>query len=463
MSKNENLHFNKCYLADPEFVALMNDVETAIAHNVLPERIYQGSSGSYWVKNIQHERLGIFKPKDEEPYGSLNPKWSKWLHRICCPCFFGRTCLVPSQGYLSEAGAYIVDRRLKLNIVPKTFIVALVSETFNYSPIDRTKSRAKRVITRRFPRVSKRFNRIGLPPKIGSLQMFVKNYRDAWEWLRKWEDDPLPPDMERVFQLQLERLVILDYIIRNTDRGDENWLIRYDRPDEENSESSSSPLQESDVKIAAIDNGLAFPFKHPDSWRTYPYHWARIPQARLPFSQETKDLVLSKLSDPTFVQSICDELLDLFRRDRSFNRHTFEKQMSVLRGQVYNVVQALKNDRSPAQLIRMPAVRVQFVQTKQPISIDSKKYKKHDKLSKRDTASKKISKIDLNYKKGKKLSSFSSKANDRPLQSDTSSKKYDKSEKNDSDSKSSGRFRDNSDSACRSDNASVHVHITHSP
>lgn len=26
-----------------------------------------------------------------------------------------------------------------------------------------------------------------------------------------------------------------------------------------------------DIKIAAIDNGLAFPFKHPDSWRAYPY------------------------------------------------------------------------------------------------------------------------------------------------------------------------------------------------
>lgn len=26
-----------------------------------------------------------------------------------------------------------------------------------------------------------------------------------------------------------------------------------------------------EIKIAAIDNGLAFPFKHPDSWRAYPY------------------------------------------------------------------------------------------------------------------------------------------------------------------------------------------------
>lgn len=62
----------------------------------------------------------MFKPKDEEPYGQLNPKWTKWMHKLCCPCCFGRSCLVPNQGYLSEAGASLVDSKLQLNIVPKT-------------------------------------------------------------------------------------------------------------------------------------------------------------------------------------------------------------------------------------------------------------------------------------------------------------------------------------------------------
>ena len=62
----------------------------------------------------------MFKPKDEEPYGHLNPKWTKWLHKVCCPCCFGRSCLVPNQGYLSEVGASLVDERLGLNVVPKT-------------------------------------------------------------------------------------------------------------------------------------------------------------------------------------------------------------------------------------------------------------------------------------------------------------------------------------------------------
>ena len=66
------------------------------------------------------EIISVFKPKDEEPYGQLNPKWTKWMHKICCPCCFGRSCLVPNQGYLSEAGASIVDEKLVLDIVPKT-------------------------------------------------------------------------------------------------------------------------------------------------------------------------------------------------------------------------------------------------------------------------------------------------------------------------------------------------------
>ena len=35
------------------------------------------------------------------------------------------------------------------------------------------------------------------------------------------------------------------------------------------------------IQVAAIDNGLAFPIKHPDSWRAYPYHWAWLPYAKV--------------------------------------------------------------------------------------------------------------------------------------------------------------------------------------
>ena len=83
---------------DPNFTEVIRTAETAIDNGIYPQRIYQGSSGSYFVKNSEGKTIGVFKPKDEEPYGRLNPKWTKWIHKMCCPCLFGRSCLIPNQG-----------------------------------------------------------------------------------------------------------------------------------------------------------------------------------------------------------------------------------------------------------------------------------------------------------------------------------------------------------------------------
>lgn len=251
------------------------------------------------------------------------------MHKLCCPCCFGRACLIPNQGYLSEAGASLVDQKLNLNIVPKTRVVSLVSETFNYPRLARQKARLKKTIKERYP--AAKFNRMSLPPKTGSFQFFVDGFKDADYWLRRFEQDPLSQKLNSAFQLQFERLVVLDYIIRNTDRGNDNWLIKYDQPTivKTNGSGGSNGAGHSrkefventdwnlvelpEIKIAAIDNGLAFPFKHPDSWRAYPYHWAWLPQAKIPFSQDVRDTVLPMLSDLNFVEDLCNELFELFK------------------------------------------------------------------------------------------------------------------------------------------------------
>ena len=76
------------------------------------------------------------------------------------------------------------------------------------------------------------------------------------------------------------------------------------------------------IDVAAIDNGLAFPFKHPDSWRNYPYHWAWLPYAKIPFSKNIRDMVLPKLSDMNFVQDLCDEMYNLFKVITTYNDRT---------------------------------------------------------------------------------------------------------------------------------------------
>ena len=48
--------------------------------------------------------------------------------------------------------------------------------------------------------------------------------------LRRFEAEPLPEQTSIDFLHKFQKLVVLDYITRNTDRGNDNWLIKYERP-----------------------------------------------------------------------------------------------------------------------------------------------------------------------------------------------------------------------------------------
>ncbi|ORZ37800.1 phosphatidylinositol 3 and 4-kinase-domain-containing protein [Catenaria anguillulae PL171] len=364
-----------------DFAQIVDSIRDAIQEDAQPMRIGQGSSGSYFCRNTDGLILGVFKPKDEEPYGELNPKWTKWIHRNVFFCCFGRSCLIPNVGYMSEAGASLLDQRLGFGIVPLTKVVSLASPAFYY-----------RKRHRRHPQA--------LPMKSGSLQLFLRGFKDAsmflkihplpdkppngsvvWEVLaaatvvsssgsgtppEEQEDDrqqgndvsadvlpsvhastealvvnaatmshdpaaggetrinipslppsPLPgspvapgtagqaptsptrsggaatmssmrPLLDTAagsgtyagyqgiwdaatydsFLDQFQRLTILDYLMRNTDRGLDNWMIKF---------------VNGRIQVAAIDHGLAFPFKHPDKWRSYPYGWLYMSISKLPY------------------------------------------------------------------------------------------------------------------------------------------------------------------------------------
>jgi len=329
-----------------EFDDIVESVRTAIEMDVHPLLITQGSSGSYFARTTQGKVVGVFKPKDEEPYASRNPKWTKWIHRNLFPFFFGRACLIPNLSYISEAAAYVLDTQLRTNLVPYTDVVGLSSKSFHYDFWDR----------RAYYRKRKPF-----PEKLGSFQVFLKGFKDANIFLkenpwpdqhntahnadrtarkkkRRWAEDCRPngsqsdgededeqsgngdaqhqrrgfwtPAIQQSFREQLEKLVILDYIMRNTDRGLDNWMIKIDqktqqasivaeppkmeRDDEDDEHQPSSytrqSMEESDpygrrepmtttsrsntpmqsgptptVTIGAIDNSLSWPWKHPDA------------------------------------------------------------------------------------------------------------------------------------------------------------------------------------------------------
>eukprot|EP00759_Apiculatamorpha_spiralis_P053442 PhF_6_TR6199/c0_g1_i1/m.9321/K13711/PI4K2; phosphatidylinositol 4-kinase type 2 len=292
-------------------------------HDVRPELVSAGSSGSYFCRAVKDGPYkGIFKPRDEEPYGPHNPKLGKLIQRTLCPCFFGRMCLVLNQGYISEACASVVDHHLRLRIVPETIVTSFISPAFNYKQVASTLAK---------------YSIRSLPRKVGSFQKFVHNYVPASSipeatFFTLMDDD--------AFLDQFQRLTILDYIIRNTDRGLDNFLMNLTSPE--------------GPRIAAIDNGLAFPHKHPDNVRMYPYGWIWLPQAQVPYTKKIAEEILPLISSVTWRSVLVSHLEGVMRQDSRFSASTFKNQMAVMRGQIANLTIALQDKLTPTQLVDMP-------------------------------------------------------------------------------------------------------------
>lgn len=415
-----------------EFEEVVESVRIAIEQGMHPKMITQGSSGSYFARNTEGKVVGVFKPKDEEPYAAGNPKWNKWIHRNLFPCFFGRACLIPNLSYVSEAAAYTLDCRLRTNLVPYTDIVHLTSKSFHYNFWERRKKKP-------------------LPPKVGSFQVFLKGFKDANIFLREnpWPDHPsagyrmnearkknkawkencrpnssnlddedeeahFAPQsgqerrfvwtdtLQQSFREELEKLVILDYIMRNTDRGLDNWMIKVDYESQDvsivsepprmsnkgadepsprlvNGENSPHPYRVQQpmnatsrsatpsrmggptMTIGAIDNSLSWPWKHPDAWRSFPFGWLFLPVSLIgqPFSQKTRDHFLPLLTSKQWWSETQLELRNIFSQDADFQERMFARQIAVMKGQAWNVVETLKlADHGPLELTRRARVCV---------------------------------------------------------------------------------------------------------
>lgn len=414
-------------LSKMQFDDTVESIRVAIEEGVHPKMISQGSSGSYFARNAEGKVVGVFKPKDEEPYASRNPKWTKWIHRNLFPFFFGRACLIPNLSYISEAAAFVLDSRLQTNIVPYTDVVFFSSPAFYYDIWER-----RNYYRRKKP----------LPQKVGSLQVFLRGYKDATIFLKQhpwpdqhttsrpqsthskkksWTDHCRPgssqveeeeeyestdPDggepqqrrtfwtepLQQSFREELEKLVILDYIMRNTDRGLDNWMIRIDEesqkasiiaepPKEDDIENpfadsqpypreqqmtmdgaaAKSPSPKPKVMLGAIDNSLSWPWKHPDAWRSFPFGWLFLPVSLIgkPFSQKTRDHFLPLLTSKQWWSETQMALRRIFSEDSDFQEKMFARQIAIVKGQAWNVVETLKTpEHGPLELTRRARVQV---------------------------------------------------------------------------------------------------------
>lgn len=171
------------------------------------------------------------------------------------------------------------------------------------------------------------------------------------------------------FRLELEKIIILDYLSRNTDRSLDNLMMKFCSCSTPSSTQPlaqplaqplmseintsipsipSTPTELNDIyaiphiHLAAIDNSLSFPHQHPGSgtgsWRSYPYGWLNFPLSVIggPFATETREKYLPLLTSRTWWAETSFELRKEFQKDPGFNETMWRKQLSVIKGQGWN-------------------------------------------------------------------------------------------------------------------------------
>lgn len=325
---------------------LKNCMNTIKYRNIQPKLIAGGSSGTYIIfgsdrlEDDEVRPVFIFKPMNEEPYSKkFQPKWLKYLQFKLLPFTFGRECLLDegNYGYITDLMVSRLDYLMfrENRIVPWCDVCVLESGSF----FNKFKKTEKAEYTKQRDNFFKRLSGdivsenpqgmnffvfwftwirkliskiwelliyyitgghklITIQRKLGSVQVFELGFVTAKDF---FETYPLPSkdlleeetfgiwdkDLLNNLHQQLQRLYILDFITRNTDRNLDNWMLRLNESKE--------------LTLKAIDNSLAFPFKHPSSLRTYPFEWLyQLPRYLLekPLEPELIRDIMAKLTNP---------------------------------------------------------------------------------------------------------------------------------------------------------------------
>lgn len=195
--------------------AIILEANEAMRRGISPLLVPVGLSGSYWIRGLQRQKLGLFKPFDEEAFAPNNPIGASMQgplgQRKMRP-----TCRVGESAH-AEVGAFLVDSFFGFGLVPKTYYAKFTHNSF-FSARENPLSSLRTLKT-----------------KYGSFQEFV----DTFVPLKDLSEE----EVEAIPTIEFQLLVILDVIIGNSDRHAANILV-------------------GNGDIAAIDHGLCFPDKN---------------------------------------------------------------------------------------------------------------------------------------------------------------------------------------------------------
>ncbi|CAL9777599.1 unnamed protein product [Musa acuminata subsp. burmannicoides] len=212
----------------------------------------EGTGGAYFMQDISgNEFVSVFKPSDEEPLAKNNPRG---LPLSTNGEGLKRGTRV-GEGAIREVAAYILDHPISGHRsfshvdfgfagVPPTVLVQCMHGGFKHPA---------------------GCEQAAMNFKVGSLQMFVKNFGSCEE---------MGP---RVFPVQeVHKICVLDIRLANADRHAGNILVRKEGG-------------EGRIVLVPIDHGYCL----PENFEDCTFEWLYWPQSRQPFCSETLEYINS--------------------------------------------------------------------------------------------------------------------------------------------------------------------------
>jgi len=232
---------------DKDFIALLESANAGL-EEWTPELVGEGEGGTYFMRNLKGDIVGVFKPEDEDPQSPSNPKKNKKVRdedgddrdedrdddsdesqeKL-------RTTIPLGTTALREVAAYRLDRGLAG--VPVTVLVE----------VDDWRENGKK--------------------KIGSFQKFVPKGAASWD---------LGPSKYSI--ADTHKIGILDLRMHNTDRHGGNMLAVA---------LPQKGIEGNTHGLVPIDHGYCF----PTSMSEGSFEWFYWPQAKKPFSSEMLEYI----------------------------------------------------------------------------------------------------------------------------------------------------------------------------
>jgi len=246
--------------------SLVQEARRALALNLKPALILDGSGGTYFLHNTRKTKIAVFKPADEEPYADNNPRG---YIRQPGQDMFLREGVLPGEACIREVAAFMLDHG-GFSGVPMTTLVECRHPSFNVNGSHLSLAEGGASIGAHslcLKSSQKSTSASSLPKKVGSFQEFVRS---------ECSMDDLSPS--KIDVEEVHKIAILDIRLMNADRHSANLLCRRRKSD-------------NSIELIPIDHGFCLRSVADTSWMDW--CWLDWPHLKAPMSPKTKEYILN--------------------------------------------------------------------------------------------------------------------------------------------------------------------------